>query len=367
MNNRLLRIGDPVPWFKARTSVNPEFTFASLGGHYTLLCCCGDTRNELSARLVDGFLQRQEQLAALGLILFALSLAEIAPSRAAAITDPVRVKLAHDADGHICTLLGSLDLTAGGARECRLVTYLINPVLQVAAVFPVVDADRHAAEVLAFCRHLPPPLPPSPAMPHAPVLRVPNVLSPEECNHLVGLYRGGHSHPSGFMREVDGRTVQVHDPDFKRRHDFSLAHHPDVQEKLNRRLLKRVAPFIERAFQFRISRFERYLVSRYAAETQAFFLPHRDNTSKGTVHRRFAMSLGLCNGLYEGGHLRFPEYGTALYRPALGEAIIFSCSLLHEVTPITRGERLVLLSFFYNDEDALLREANRRFVALETL
>jgi hypothetical protein len=48
----------------------------------------------------------------------------------------------------------------------------------------------------------------------------------------------------------------------------------------------------------------------------------------------------------------------------VGEAIIFSCSLLHEATPVTAGTRFALLSFFYNDEDAKLRQQNLQYVEM---
>jgi len=54
---------------------------------------------------------------------------------------------------------------------------------------------------------------------------------------------------------------------------------------------------------------------------------------------------------YEGGHLRFAEYAPHLYRPVAGGAIAFSCSLLHEVLPVTRGLRYVLLSFLFGEDD----------------
>ena len=41
----------------------------------------------------------------------------------------------------------------------------------------------------------------------------------------------------------------------------------------------------------------------------------------------------------------FPEYGDYRYKPAAGAAVVFSCSLLHEALPVTRGQRFALLSF----------------------
>jgi hypothetical protein len=80
-----------------------------------------------------------------------------------------------------------------------------------------------------------------------------------------------------------------------------------------------------------------------------FFSAHRDNLSPTTAHRRFALTLNLNDG-YQGGQLRFPEYGPERYRPALGAALVFSCSHLHEVLDVTAGRRFVLLSFLFGEE-----------------
>jgi predicted 2-oxoglutarate/Fe(II)-dependent dioxygenase YbiX len=61
---------------------------------------------------------------------------------------------------------------------------------------------------------------------------------------------------------------------------------------------------------------------------------------------------------YHGGGLLFPENGPDLYAPATGDAVIFSCSLLHEATPVSKGHRYVLLAFFFDEES---RRFNKRF------
>jgi predicted 2-oxoglutarate/Fe(II)-dependent dioxygenase YbiX len=83
-----------------------------------------------------------------------------------------------------------------------------------------------------------------------------------------------------------------------------------------------------------------------------------------TSHRRFAVSLVLNTGQFEGGSLRFPEFGGRLYSPPeAGGAVVFSCSLLHEAMPVTRGKRYVFLPFLYDEEGARQREDNLRFLA----
>ena len=46
------------------------------------------------------------------------------------------------------------------------------------------------------------------------------------------------------------------------------------------------------------------------------------------------------------------------YRAPTGGAIVFSCSLLHEATPVTKGERFVILPFLYDEAAASIRLRN---------
>lgn len=102
---------------------------------------------------------------------------------------------------------------------------------------------------------------------------------------------------------------------------------------------------------------ERYIVACYAAEDGGHFRMHRDNTTRGTAHRRFAVSINL-NDRFEGGEVSFPEYGPRGYKAPAGGAVVFSCSLLHAVSRVTEGERFAFLPFIYDDEAARIREAN---------
>jgi hypothetical protein len=43
--------------------------------------------------------------------------------------------------------------------------------------------------------------------------------------------------------------------------------------------------------------------------------------------------------------------------------VVFSCSLLHEATPVTLGKRYVFLPFLYDEEGARERLENRRYLA----
>ena len=74
----------------------------------------------------------------------------------------------------------------------------------------------------------------------------------------------------------------------------------------------------------------------------------------GLIDQRIgpALTLNLNSDEYDGGELMFPEYGDYRHKPPAGAAVVFSCSLLHEALPVTRGQRFALLSFLLDPADA---------------
>jgi predicted 2-oxoglutarate/Fe(II)-dependent dioxygenase YbiX len=190
---------------------------------------------------------------------------------------------------------------------------------------------------------------------------VPRVFEPALCRRLIDAFEARGGRGSGFMRDVDGRTMLIVDHGHKRRRD------QDIEDAELRRICMvavhdRLVPEIQKAFQFRATRMERYIVACYHAADNGHFRAHRDNTTKGTAHRRFAVSLFLNTGEYDGGFLSFPEFGRQLYSVPVGGAVVFGCSLLHEATPVTRGRRYMFLPFLYDDAAARIRAENRRYL-----
>lgn len=364
----LLTTGDPVPWFILPSTSNPNYNFDTVGGHRVILCFLGSSKLKVSAAVLAEFGKLQQQFEQFRTPFFGVFIDPDDVSLAHLVQKPTYFKLLWDFECKVSRQygVGAVESEEGGDRlHYTPTTFVLDETLRVLQAFPIQDPTHHVAQVLDFVQGLPIREAPRLANRQAPVLLVPNVFDRDFCQHLIHLYETKGSRDSGFMRQVDGKTVEVMDYEFKQRRDF-LVEDPSLLKQVNHLILRRVKPEIEKAFQFSITRFERYLVACYESTNQGFFNRHRDNTTKGTAHRRFAMSLNLNTGDYEGGCLSFPEYGNQLYQPGIGEAIIFSCSLLHEATPVTSGRRFVLLSFFYNDEDAKLREENRRFVVLNS-
>ncbi len=163
------------------------------------------------------------------------------------------------------------------------------------------------------------------------------------------------------MRDVGGKTKLLLDPRMKVRRDY-MVEDAELARELNLRIMHRLVPMVRRAFQFPATRVERLIVGCYEAESGGHFRPHRDNTTRGTAHRRFAVTINLNAEDYDGGDLRFPEFGPRTYRAPTGGAVVFSCSLLHQAMPVTRGRRFAFLPFLYDEEGAKIREENAKFL-----
>ncbi|MEH1873395.1 2OG-Fe(II) oxygenase [Nostoc sp.] len=358
-----LTVGDPIPWFILPSTSNPAFYFDSIGGYRSILFFFGSSKNNYSRKIIDDLCNRQQQLDAYKVPCFCVSIDPDDTFLSQLIQNKTYFKFLWDFERKVSLQYGICQPSSQSDKELqyRPTIFILDENLRVLKVLPILSITEPWEQVFEFLNSLPAISQNIPAARQAPVLFIPNVLNQSICQHLIHLYEADGGQDSGFMQQIDGKTIGVYDYEFKKRRDYLISD-PQLLKQINEIIMRRVKPEIEKVFQFSITRFERYLVSCYESTDKAFFNRHRDNTTKGTAHRRFAMSLNLNTGAYEGGELRFPEYGLQLYSPNMGEAVIFSCSLLHEATPVISGRRFVLLSFFYNEQDARLREENSKYI-----
>lgn len=338
-----LILGTPAPMFEAESHVNPRFAMSSLGGLFVLLCF--PPADPAGRAAAVAALERHRSLFDDERITAFVVLRDRAEY--AQRGNAIGLRWFLDEAGRLAELYGAgedglwvaLDPTqrvlgyAGMAQAERVFADLASRP----------PADRHAGvEVVA------------------PVLTVPRVLEPGLCRRLIDLYEADGGAPSGIMQQKGDQTIGVLS-DFKRRRDAEICDGALVAE-IRARLRLRLLPEIAKAFQFHVTRIERYIVACYDASEGGYFRPHRDNTTTGTAHRKFAVSINL-NEDFDGGDLRFREFGNRTYRPPLGGAVVFSCSLLHEATPVTRGTRYATLPFLYDEDGARVREANLHTLA----
>ena len=351
--------GDPAPWFHQRSLSNPRYAFSSAGGRYITLCFFGSAADPLARTALDAVIADRAIFDDSHGCFFGVSAdsRDEAEGRISDMRPGIRYFL--DYDLTIAREYGAAprDLSDGETNvPLRRFWLVLDPTLRVIASFAFEGKAGGFDTVLAFLKALPPPALFAGFELQAPILILPNVFEPEFCSNLIARYQQHGGEESGFMREVDGKTVTVHDHSHKRRKDYILADEILIKDS-QRRVLRRIVPEILKVHQFKATRMERYIVSCYAAEDTAHFRAHRDNTTAGTAHRRFAVSINL-NADFEGGEIGFPEYGPRRFKPPVGGACVFSCSLLHEVSPVTVGRRYAFLPFLYDEEAARIREAN---------
>jgi peroxiredoxin len=190
------------------------------------------------------------------------------------------------------------------------------------------------------------------ARPHPPVLIVPEALSRAECRRLIELCESPGwptRSVADHLQEKGNYKIEINDYGRVDRVDF-VVQEPETLRWLDQRIHRRVLPEVLKSFQYRVTKRERFHIARYEGARGGFQHGHRDNPTPELAHRRFALSLNLNTEDYEGGALRFPEYGAQRYRAETGSALVFSSSLLHEVLEVTSGRRYVLLSHLYGTD-----------------
>lgn len=344
--NRVI-LGDPVPWFSAKTVAGGGFDLHVSAGRWVVLSFLGSPADpqasvELNALLSDLSLYDEDHI-----VLACVLTSPPDNIEALAGISSKALFFVADYDGAISASFG--------AREMPR-TVVLDPMLRAIADIPWDSPHGHLETVRNVLSSLP-SVDASAGVPmFAPALMVPRVFSFELCDFLVQFYEQQGGVDSGFQFDIDGKTTTLSNWRLKRRKDVPV-NAPEVRELIRSQVVRRVLPQIERYFQFQATRMDRYIVACYDAEDGGHFHRHRDNVNAGAQHRRFAVSINL-NRDFDGCELVFPEFGRKLYRPPEGGALVFSCGALHQVMPATRGRRYAFLAFLYGEEDARKREEN---------
>jgi peroxiredoxin len=359
--------GDPAPWFHQRTSTNARYSFNTAGGRYIVLCFFGSAAHEQSRAAILAAFSKKHLFDDARASFFGVSM-DPADETGKRVADRYPgYRFFWDFDGVISRAYGSIpaDTKPGSSSvPVRQFWMVLDPTMRVLRVIPFASDRSDINDVLSYVENLPPVNCFTGMEMQAPIVVLPNVFDPGFCQKLIGLYEENGGSESGFMRDVGGKTIEVQDHGHKRRKDHTIED-PDIIKQTQNLFRRRIGPEIQKVYQFGVTRMERYIVACYAAEDEAHFHAHRDNTTKGTAHRRFAVSINL-NGDFDGGEVSFPEYGSRSYKAPVGGAVIFSCSLLHAVSKVTRGRRYAFLPFLYDDAAAKIREANSSFLSRET-
>ena len=243
-----------------------------------------------------------------------------------------------DREGKLLDLL--LPGAAGAGAGADMAFLVLDANQRLLRTIVVMEPGAGVGQALrALKDHAERPLPPPATLQYgAPALLMENLLDAETCERLIESWR--RDHREGLVN--DGQ-VNAPDAKIKKNREHEVVD-PDLRKMVANTIGPRIGGELEKAFNYsKPLRFEAFTVLSYTDERRDFFAPHRDNL-RATQKRRFAMSLNLNDG-YEGGELWFPEYGRHKYLPPAGAGVIFSCALLHEALPVTKGQRWVMVTF----------------------
>jgi predicted 2-oxoglutarate/Fe(II)-dependent dioxygenase YbiX len=352
-----LHPGDPAPWFRAASGSNPAYNFDVVAGRYVVMAFLGSSQNDASRRALAAVAAHRELFDDEKISFFGVTSDPRDRTEGRCKTMVPGIRYFWDTDMAVAKLYGAVDDPPDADIRYRCFWLVLDPMLRVIGHIPFTADDRHTTTVMDLLRRLPPLDEHARTVQLAPVLVLPRVFEPDLCRQLIAYYDREGGKESGFMRDVDGKTVGIVDHAHKQRFDCSIEDE-ELRQATRARIERRLIPEIRKCFQFKVTRMERYIVACYDAESGGHFNAHRDDTTFGTAHRRFACTINLNAEDYEGGDLSFPEFGTRQYRAPTGGAVVFSCSLLHKAHKVTSGKRYAFLPFLYDEAAARIRAQN---------
>lgn len=301
---RLVR-GDPfpvLPWI------------AGSIGRYTLVVLLRDPDDAVGRAVLAAITAARELLAGRAIDVYCVA------SRLEDRTPRVGVTILPDPEGRIHRAVG---LSSDGEDRCSL---LLDPGQRVIQHFEIGEPAPDIAGILAVVRQLPPPQDfPLASLP-APVLLVPHLLEPELIRSLLERLDAAGPERELVLEDEPVRAI--------------------LRERVGRRLMPRVL----KAFQCAPARFDICRLVCYPAGRGEG--PDRRIGSIPSPPRRFAVVAVLNAGAFEGGSMYFPEFGPRTYDVPPGGALVFSCSLVCAMQPVTAGRRLTLETFLFGPDPA---------------
>lgn len=342
MMNTRLSPGDPIPSFRFADQndlIVPIYNQVFAGDPVALVLC-PSAAEPAAAAVLAGFAARAEAFKTLGIHVFPITARPVAENREAAQARGLPFRVLSDPKGELLALAGVGEPKDGTSGDAAFRTILLRPNLRILdSLDPSVDG--HADRALERLGPLAPKADAPVVRATAPVLIVDEIFPPDLCGRLIGQWDAGDKADD----TVSGHQGSYASSGIKQRSDHVLRD-PGLNGIIHGLFMRRLIPEMAKAYQFRVTGSEALRIGCYDARTGGFFRRHRDTGLKANEHRRFALSLNLNTGDYDGGQVRFPEFGPHLYEAPRGGGLLFSCSLLHEAMPVTRGRRFALFTFF---------------------
>lgn len=131
----------------------------------------------------------------------------------------------------------------------------------------------------------------------------------------------------------------------KRRDDFFFCSKECIN--VDKFIIGDIKNIIKKEFNIDICYREKYKIGYYSEDKKGFYNSHTD-TQGGHLYRKISMVICLSNiSDYEGGEFKFIDLNKT-FKFDYGDILLFDSNLFHCVEPVTNGNRIVLLSFFFD-------------------
>lgn len=202
--------GDPAAWFHQRSTSNPRYAFDAAAGRYIILCFFGSAGDEPGREAINAVLTNRRCFDDKRACFFGVSIDPADEAQSHVQESMPGIRYFGDFDTALSRLYGAVpkEHKLGdpiSLRRLRRFWIVLDPTLSVLKAFPLAE---HTA-LFAYLDQLPPPASFAGFEVQAPILVLPNVFEPELCRHLISLYEAHGGEESGFMREVDNKTVNA--------------------------------------------------------------------------------------------------------------------------------------------------------------
>ena len=189
--------GEPVPWFRAKAiGGSDNYVFDTAAGRYILLLFFGRATEPGAGEALACVERHRAVFDDCHACFFGVTSDpedEVA-GRVAQQLPGIRFFL--DPGAGLSGLFGA----AGAGANDRPHWLLVDPMLRAVSAFPLESGEAAIAALGKAIAYMPLP-------DWAPVLMAPNVFEPALCERLIAHHKETGGEPSGFMREVGGKTI----------------------------------------------------------------------------------------------------------------------------------------------------------------
>lgn len=305
-----------------------------------------DGRADKSVALLRNLADLHDRLDKLVINIFVISRRSVSANRTLAETQDIPFRLLADEDGSVFDLYGINMPVTGANTPADPAMAVLDSNGRVVDIFedmpPASQADRALNVLLKLNKERPR----GSLGAHPPVLVLPNAMDPNICKQLIDtwhnpvpLWEGDGKNSIGL--NIEKGDVKVRNAAYGNCTQY-VVRDAALSAELDGKVLRRVVPEIEKAFGYSPSKREEYRIACYDVADGGSLPAHRDNPTGETRHRRFTVSINLNNEDFDGGELAFREFSDHHYDIEAGTAVVWSCSVLHEVMPISAGRRFIL-------------------------